>query len=638
MKKLLSIILIVSIASTVYGQGEFSLYNLNRSVPQAHQLNPAFRPDAKVVIGLPVLSSTHVSMDMDQLSFNRFFTETLEQSLTLDAENVSSLLREKNNFSVQSDVQMFFLGLNLGNNFFSFAINDRINSWLVYSKDMADLALFGNGDERTFGRTLSLDHMLLRQNLYHEFALGYSTTIADKLSLGARFKILSGVLNAQTEQVSGFIRTDADSIHISNSNVAFRSSGFNYFTEDLDILSMYRNTLPFVGGNSGIGFDFGAEYQINDRLSVSGSITDLGYIKWKENTESYSLDNVSYSFKGFDVIDLINGDGGNSDFIQNELDSLENLFTPNELENIVYKSSLVSNFYTGLDYKLGDNHHVGAQVYGKIAEGNITPEFGAYYSLRLGQVVNATVNASFRNGKIHAAGAGVSFDLGPIQLYGTTESVTSLINPQAASLVDARVGMNLKFGRKKRVNNELVADEKEPEGPEDLAVEKAKLPGEIQTREVASSVFDISSNPPAMVAAIAIATAASPPLEITEEIDEDKRVPVEEVKNEIEELPQIVEEPKVIVVQQGDHEDELELGHYIVVGAFLSKVNAQKYSNSLKSKGYDNEFGFLTEKDFYYVTVYKNSGNIEMAREVRNEYREKEDFLFPDTWLLSVVK
>ena len=98
MKYLLSFFLITSILSTVHGQGEFSLYNLNTSVPQAHQLNPAFRPDAKIIIGLPVISSSHVSVDMDQLSFNQVFTESIEQSLTLNAENISNALRDKNNF------------------------------------------------------------------------------------------------------------------------------------------------------------------------------------------------------------------------------------------------------------------------------------------------------------------------------------------------------------------------------------------------------------------------------------------------------------------------------------------------------------------------------------------------------------
>ena len=623
MKYLLSFSLIISIFSAVHGQGEFSLYNLNKSVPQAHQLNPAFRPDAKIVIGLPVISSSHVSVDMDQLSFNQVFTESVEQSLTLNAENVSNALRDKNNFSIQSDLQLFFLGLNLGNNFFSLAVNDRVSSWLVYNKDIVDLALFGNGDERTFGRNLSLDQMLLRQNLYHEIALGFATDIGDKLSIGARIKFLSGVLNAQTEQVSGYLRTDADSIHITNSNIVFKNSGYNYFTEDLDILSMYRNTLPFVGGNNGFGLDIGIQYHITDRINLSASVTDVGYINWKENTQSFSFEDVTYSFKGFDVVDLINNDGANNDFFQNELDSLGNLYTLQENENIAYKSSLVSNFYTGFDYKITGMHHVGAQVYGKIAEGNVTPEFGVYYNLQFRDVVNAVVNASFRNGQVHAVGAGVSFDLGPIQIYGTSESITSLINPQAANLLDARVGINLIIGKKKKTKEEeVVEDEQEVEALE----EQEDLSAEIVENEVTPTVSSGVSKSAVAVVPLVIPIVEKP-----------KSVP-EDVQEEIEEEPVIYSQPEVEVVKQGDHKDELSLGHYIVVGAFLSKSNAQKYSNNLKFNGFNNQYGFLTEKAFYYVTVYKNSGDIEQARVVRNEFRQKEDFLFPDTWLLSVVE
>ena len=102
---------------------------------------------------------------MGQLSFNQVFTETSEGTYSLDANKISGVLSEKNNFSVQSDLQLLFFGFSFGNSFLSIAFNDRVNSLLVYSKDIADLALFGNGDERTFGRKLSLENTLLRQNL-----------------------------------------------------------------------------------------------------------------------------------------------------------------------------------------------------------------------------------------------------------------------------------------------------------------------------------------------------------------------------------------------------------------------------------------------------------------------------------------
>lgn len=620
MRRLLNFIFAILLATSVMAQGEFSLYNLNKTLPQAHQLNPAFFPRAKVTIGLPVLSSTHLSVDFDQLSFNQVFVKNSEQLYTIDSDNIATLLRDKNNFSVQSDIQLFFLGLNLGNNFFSLAVNDRVSSWMVYTDDIAKLALFGNGHPLTFEENISFDHMMLRQNLYHEVALGYARGISDNLRIGARIKYLSGVLNTQTEQINGFVRTDLDSIHITNTSFAFRNAGFDYLTGDLDILSIYRNTLPFVNNNSGFGLDAGIFYDFTDRISVSASVTDLGYIQWSENTESYEFDNVTYSFKGFDVMDLLNNNGSNSDFIDAEIDSLENLFSPQEFENVPYKSTLTSNFYLGFNYRLAKSHNVGAMVYGRYAEGNLSPEFGIYHNLTLGKVLNAVVNASFRNGKLRAAGVGASVDLGPVQIYGTTESVMSLILPKSASMLDARVGINVLIGKKKP-RKELVENDEEEIVPE----EEEELPEELTAEEKPPE--PMNDEPPAEVFAAGVAMVAAP-----EPAEEEEAVEFEPIVDE----PEPVQED-VMIVQQGNHKDEFAIGHYIVVGAFLSRENAVNYSNKLKAKGYDNEFGFLTAKEFYYVTVYKNIGDIEKAREVRNEFRRKKDFLFPDSWLLSVV-
>lgn len=607
--------LILFIYASALGQGEFSLYSLYRTVPQAHQLNPAFRPGGKVVIGLPVLSSSHLSVDMDQLSFDQVFTENAEQSLSLDLDNISSQLKDRNTFSIKSDIQLFFLGLNLGNNFFSLAFNDRISSQLYYSQDVMDLAIYGNGDGTpTFNRNIELDKLKLSQNLYHEVALGFNRNIKQKISIGLRVKMLFGVVNSQTEQMNGFIRTDHDSIHFNGSNMAFKTSGYGYLSDGRDPLSIYRSTLPMTNGNNGFGLDAGVHYNLSDRINLSASITDLGYINWKEDTKSYGIDDINYSFKGFDLVDLIQNDNTGNNFLQTELDSLKTMFTVKDTTGISYKSTLTSNIYAGFDYQLAKQHRVGVQIYGKMIEGNITPEFGAYYNLRIGKAINTVFNASFRNGKIHAAGIGASVDLGPIQIYGTTESVTSLIKPEAASMLDARFGINLIFGRKKTKK----ATKTEEEIPVDT-VEVVTEEPEIEEKQIEEKV-------------------------VPEVVPEPKIIPVVVPVAKDPEPEPVIEKPKpvkkapVTIVKQGDHKDELGVGHYIVVGAFLFKTNAQKYSDRLRAKGFENQFGFLTEKDFYYVTVYKNNGDIEKARAVRNEYRKKKDFLFPDTWLLSVVE
>lgn len=451
--------LLLFIFASALGQGEFSLYNLNRSVPQAHQLNPAFYPEGKVFFGLPVLSSSHISIDMDQLSFDHVFAITEGQALKVDFDNISNKLRDNNHFSINSDVQLFFFGFHLNNNFYSLAINDRISSNLVYSKDFVNMAIYGNGDSRILGRNISFNKMLLNQNLYHEVALGMAKKINENISIGGRVKILFGVLNSQTGQMNGYIRTDNDSIYLSASNIVFRNSGYKYFSDYENFLSIYQRPLPLIYENNGLGIDLGTQYQLTDRINISASVTDVGYIKWNNNTQSYRFNDITYNFEGFDLNAIIDEET-HENILENELDSLEAIFTSEELKGISYKSSLTSNFYTGFDYQLAKLHHVGAQLYGKIINGSITPEFGIYYNIKVRHILNAVVNASFRNGKIHAAGIGASLDLGVVQLYGTSESVTALIKPEAAYYLDARFGINLIFGKQTKTKEERKLDRK----------------------------------------------------------------------------------------------------------------------------------------------------------------------------------
>ena len=628
MKFIKNIVFLVLLCPAAYGQGEFSLYNLNRTVPQAHQVNPAFFSDAKVSVGLPGFSSTRIGVDLDQVSFKNLFSETGEGILSLDLDKISGELNTNNNFSLNSDVQLFILGVNFNKNFISLAINERANAWMVYTKDLADLAIYGNGDPRIFGRNISLDRLYLKQNVYHEVALGFARNISDKLSLGARIKLLYGVLNAETNNLGGYIRTDADSIHITNTSFSLRHSGYGLFDGDGDIMSMALNTLPFSNENTGFGVDLGAQYQITDRMNVSASVIDLGYINWKQDTENIGFNNVSYSFTGFDLIDLIDNGDGTEDVLQQQLDSLESMYTPNETEGIAYKSSLVTNFHAAFDYLVGNKHHFGAMVYGRVANGHVTPEFGAYYNIQLGSILNAVVNASFRNGEISGVGAGMSVNLGPVQIYGTTESVASWINPEAANLVDARVGINLTFGRKKRAMKEKA-----------LAAAKMETAPVVDEVDNQSELVAVAPVGVAVAGAEAAAVEAEPePVAVVVATVPDAAPEEEIVEQEIveQEIP-VIEAPEVIV-KQGNHVDELRLGYYVVVGAFMSKANAAKYSSKLEASGYQNEYGFLTEKDYYYVTVYNNTGDIEAAQRVRSQIRSKDLFEFPNAWLLSVVE
>ena len=94
-------------------------------------------------------------------------------------------------------------------------------------------------------------------------------------------------------------------------------------------------------------------------------------------------------------------------------------------------------------------------------------------------------------------------------------------------------------------------------------------------------------------------------------------------------------EPRHQVVKKGTHAEELASGNYVVVGAFKSRLNATRYSNMLRDRGHENSFGFVSEKNIYYVFVF-TSGSLEETREMRDQYRSLPDFQFSESWVLTV--
>lgn len=85
--------------------------------------------------------------------------------------------------------------------------------------------------------------------------------------------------------------------------------------------------------------------------------------------------------------------------------------------------------------------------------------------------------------------------------------------------------------------------------------------------------------------------------------------------------------------KRGAHANELQSGDYIIVGAFSSQANAQRYTRGLQQLGYRADNGHLTSKNLWYVYIYR-SNDINAARIERDKYRKLR--MFKDAWLLTV--
>src|SRR5436853_7304885 len=100
--------------NVAFAQTEFSLYRLHTTLPQSNMINPAFAPRFKVVVGLPVISSTRVSADLDGVSLSNLFNNSGTESLSLDTLIIPDQMKEVNYVRVNQSIQLFYLGLTLG--------------------------------------------------------------------------------------------------------------------------------------------------------------------------------------------------------------------------------------------------------------------------------------------------------------------------------------------------------------------------------------------------------------------------------------------------------------------------------------------------------------------------------------------
>jgi type IX secretion system PorP/SprF family membrane protein len=87
-------------------------------------------------------------------------------------------------------------------------------------------------------------------------------------------------------------------------------------------------------------------------------------------------------------------------------------------------------------------------------------------------------------------------------------------------------------------------------------------------------------------------------------------------------------------VRRGEHQAEMDLGDYVIVGVFRAEPNAKRFADELKKLGFSEvDYGYLSNKSIWYVHI-AGSDDIEEARAKRNKYRKMK--LFKDAWLLTV--
>ena len=119
-----------------------------------------------------------------------------------------------------------------------------------------------------------------------------SRNITDKLRIGVKGKLLFGIAAVSIDNKSLGITVNEDYSHSIDANLAVNiSAPLNVYMDSNNNIDSLKfddtrfktasGVVDFLSGkkNMGFGMDIGATYDLNDRITLSASITDLGFIK-----------------------------------------------------------------------------------------------------------------------------------------------------------------------------------------------------------------------------------------------------------------------------------------------------------------------------------------------------------------------
>lgn len=468
-KAIYVLVLSIFISVVSLAQDSQTLYFMNR-VPQSTFMNPAIQPKCNFFLGLPVVSSVQLGAGNNQLSLTDVImkhptNDSLITFLHPDAVfNQSDFLGklDKNNFFYQDfSTDLLSFGFRTGEMYFTFNISEKFYTAINYPKDLMEFALKGN--EPFINQNINLNYLGVNSSFYREYGLGVSRNFGQNLSVGLRIKLLFGHANVYSDFDNNklVMHSSEDSIYLDADATIYTSSpmvatydengnldGFNAptYIENSEQDSIID--LALAHNNRGFGIDLGVYYQPIDRLSLSLSIIDLGYIKW--DVEDVTLVNLigSYSFKGVDLGDDLDGTESDDPF-QDAVDSLQNSFTTSGSSKS-YKTYLGTKIYVGASYMVSKKFDVGFLSRSYILNGNLNQAFTLSANVRPLNGLSASLSYSIMNGSYNNIGFGLILGGAPFQLYVISDNASAALWGHKSTSFNMRFGLNFALGCNER--------------------------------------------------------------------------------------------------------------------------------------------------------------------------------------------
>jgi hypothetical protein len=455
MKKIrLSLFLVAVLAyNNFFAQRNFTLYQFQNTHQSLH-LNPAFRPNIKSYassgVGLASFGVNHTGFTLNDLLTPR----STDDSLVFDVANAIDKMQDLNSVNFDFQNELFGFGLRVKRTQLMFSVMMKNQMSFFYPRDLFRFAFEGNGGS-LLGERANLDGLGFKLQGYIEYAIGMNRTfLDDKLSIGARGKLLSGIYNAHTSRSQLGIHTNDSTFDITiDGGMTLKTSYLNPLL-DRNYLDAINNGFNFR--NIGFGLDLGGQYKLNEKLELSASVVDLGFIKWNANNRNFVSDDVNFTFQGVDM-NLFLADTAN--YLDNFADSLQSVLNANENTDS-YVTSLNTRFFVGGRFKMTDALFLDALWYNEFILGNYMPGLTVGGTFQFREFLTVSSNYTVFGRFAKNLGVGVNFRLGGFQFFTMTDNLLGVLNAANSKNWHVSLGISASIGKpdKKKKGEEEISE------------------------------------------------------------------------------------------------------------------------------------------------------------------------------------
>lgn len=435
---------------TLRAQDALSLYHWE-AVPKRLMLNPAAPVSHRAWLSLPGVGHFDQAARMpwgvtEVLDLRRReAAAVLGEAATgayddvrVDVPTAIDGLRRGGQSRVTTRVNLLSAGVRTAAGTFSLNLDQQVDAYAAVGPSPLEGLYYGEAFVLSEG--VDVSGAAYDGSVRTALSLGFQRAVKNTpWRLGANVKLVKTQAHARLRSLDVGVAREADAVAVTFTG-AQQVGGWADLNERRTAFDALAPSRLLEGGNLGLGFDLGVYYAASERLTLSASLTDVGFQRLGWEAAEYGFRNTlrvgdSEPLSALDVVTVAEFSAEADELSKDGRDTLTN--------RDAYTRPLPGASYLGAEYRLGDRHGLGLVIRNSLRGGRLQTASALSLNLRPSRLLEANASVSYSNVGGLGFGLGTSLQLGPVQVYAGSDNVLGLVDALGARRASVVAGLTL---------------------------------------------------------------------------------------------------------------------------------------------------------------------------------------------------